>query len=54
MSRTTRRKLEWNYNTATLNTHARDNKGRCDCCGNTEQKRQNKRDRANARRNPTD
>ena len=53
MSRTTRKRITHNYESDTneLDRNARDNKGRCDCCGNTWQKQQNKRDRATIKSN---
>ena len=53
MSRTTRKQLryDWDTNQVTYNPKGRDNKPRCDCCGNTWQKAQNKRDRATMKRN---
>ena len=51
MSRTTRKQLHWGDNEVTYNPHARDNKPQCNCCGNSHQKQQNKRDRATIKRN---
>ena len=53
MSRTTRKRITYNYESDTyeLDRNARDNKGRCHCCGNSHQKQQNKRDRAAIKRN---
>ena len=51
MSRTTRKQLHWGDNEVTYNPHSRDNKPRCHCCGNKQQKAENKRDRATMKRN---
>ena len=51
MSRTTRKQLRYGDDGVTYNPHARDNKPRCHCCGNSHQKAANKRDRATIKRN---
>ena len=52
MSRTTRKHLRYDEDTGQmrLNPEGRDDKGRCDCCGNKAQKANNKRNRATIKR----
>lgn len=51
MSRTERKRITYDAasDTRHLDFEARDDKGRCDCCGNTWQKIYNRRERANAK-----
>ena len=51
MSRTTRKQLHYGDDGVTYNPKGRDDKPRCDCCGNRHQKEANKRDRATVKRN---
>ena len=53
MSRTTRKRYRYDNESDThhLERETRDDKPRCDCCGNRHQKEANKRDRATVKRN---